>query len=437
MAKVFKVLRNNWKKSVFAGVLSYYGINYLIDRRKQFLIMRALCEEAGKQGQMPLPIGAHNKHITLFLNPAASGRKSRPKFEKFSEPILHMAGFLVTIVKTERVDEAKELAGLIQKTNIIAVAGGDGTLSEVVTGLLRREDASEAAKTYPIGIIPVGYDNQFASDLLKCDSTDEMQQISQATMAIVKHRVEPKDVMEIRVIDVPESQPVEEVVAVAPSEDNVETPVTEMVEKVEEKPKPKPVYALSGVRLGMFREALKRKADMSTILGDYFTTFWSFLWTDEQIFKAEIRYTPSCPGCLKCFKEEPIKNQNTSFVSRVMSVFRPRQAQEPRKPLVENEQCGMWTSVCIETPEFNIRPQEDGTLAMEIGKKLSTTDFILQGLKLISNSKDTIETKIGFNEAEIIPIQAPEYCSIDGDEFEVRPFYIRVLKNKLLFFSPT
>lgn len=60
-----------------------------------------------------------------------NGRKGKKKFEKFAEPLLHMAGFLVTTVKTERVNEAKELTGLIKKTNIIAVAGGDGTLSEV------------------------------------------------------------------------------------------------------------------------------------------------------------------------------------------------------------------------------------------------------------------------------------------------------------------
>jgi acylglycerol kinase len=357
----------------------------------------------------------------------------------------------VTIVKTERVDEAKELAGLIEKTNVIAVAGGDGTLSEVVTGLLRREDASEAARMYPIGIIPIGNDNQFASSLLKVGKDDEMQRISQATMAIVKHRVEPKDVMEIRVIDTPTPASAPDTQEVMPSdaslineaispvsEGSQEIPVTEVPEEITEKPKRKPVYAMSGVRLGMFREALKRKADMSTILGDYFTTVWSFLWTDETIFKAEIRYTPPCPGCLKCFKEEPAKvNQNNSMVSRVMSVFRPRQAQEPRKPLIVNDDCGIWTSICVETPEFNIQPQEDGTLAMEIGKKLNTTDFIRQGLKLISNSKDTIDKKISFNEAEIIPVEAPEYCSIDGEEFEVRPFYIRVLKNKLFFFSPT
>ena len=59
-------------------------------------------------------------------------RKGKKKYEKFAEPLLHMAGFLVTTVKTERVGEAKDLTGLIKKTNVIAVAGGDGTLSEVM-----------------------------------------------------------------------------------------------------------------------------------------------------------------------------------------------------------------------------------------------------------------------------------------------------------------
>jgi len=38
-------------------------------------------------------------------------------------------------VKTEKISEARELAELIEKTNIIAVAGGDGTVMEVSVAL--------------------------------------------------------------------------------------------------------------------------------------------------------------------------------------------------------------------------------------------------------------------------------------------------------------
>lgn len=58
-------------------------------------------------------------------------RKSKTKLEKYAEPLLHLSGFLVNIVRTERIDEARDLAKIIDKTNIIAAAGGDGTLFEV------------------------------------------------------------------------------------------------------------------------------------------------------------------------------------------------------------------------------------------------------------------------------------------------------------------
>jgi len=34
MAKVFKTLRNNWKKSVFFSILGYQGVKYALERRK-------------------------------------------------------------------------------------------------------------------------------------------------------------------------------------------------------------------------------------------------------------------------------------------------------------------------------------------------------------------------------------------------------------------
>lgn len=58
-------------------------------------------------------------------------RKAKVKLEKYAEPLLHLSGFLVNTVKTERIDEARDLASIIEKTNIIAIAGGDGTLFEV------------------------------------------------------------------------------------------------------------------------------------------------------------------------------------------------------------------------------------------------------------------------------------------------------------------
>jgi len=68
--------------------------------------------------------------------------------------------------------------------------------------LLRREDADQAVLRYPIGVIPVGSQNQFSKRLLKSFSNDpEPKFIAEAAMAIVNHRMRPADVMEIKIAD--------------------------------------------------------------------------------------------------------------------------------------------------------------------------------------------------------------------------------------------
>ena len=39
----------------------------------------------------------------------------------------------------------------MEDTDAVLVAGGDGTLMETVTGLLRRKDANLVSKTLPLG----------------------------------------------------------------------------------------------------------------------------------------------------------------------------------------------------------------------------------------------------------------------------------------------
>lgn len=43
-------------------------------------------------------------------------------------------------VQTDYEGQAKKIMDVMEETDILIVAGGDGTLQEVVTGLLRRPD---------------------------------------------------------------------------------------------------------------------------------------------------------------------------------------------------------------------------------------------------------------------------------------------------------
>lgn len=58
------------------------------------------------------------------------------QFEAYCEPILNLGGLSIDIVKTESEAHARRL---VEEMNVlpeaILCAGGDGTLSEIVTGM--------------------------------------------------------------------------------------------------------------------------------------------------------------------------------------------------------------------------------------------------------------------------------------------------------------
>ena len=62
------------------------------------------------------------------------------------------------------------------------VAGGDGTVAEVVTGLLRREDEATVSSQWTLGIIPVGFTNSLAKVLYTDTEADVRYNIIENTM---------------------------------------------------------------------------------------------------------------------------------------------------------------------------------------------------------------------------------------------------------------
>lgn len=100
--------------------------------------MRVYCEKAALYGKQPLPPHIRARHITVILNPNANKRKANDEFEKYCAPLLHLAGLFVEVIKTESEGHAKTLIDSLGSTDAVVVAGGDGTLSEVVTGLMRK-----------------------------------------------------------------------------------------------------------------------------------------------------------------------------------------------------------------------------------------------------------------------------------------------------------
>jgi len=99
-------------------------------------------------------------NVSLVVNPAAGNNTSRSLDRIIS--LLQNKASLSTFV-TKKQGDALEFATRSNKTDTIIVAGGDGTINEVINGLLASEDP--VTKEIPLSIIPIGTANVLAKEL--------------------------------------------------------------------------------------------------------------------------------------------------------------------------------------------------------------------------------------------------------------------------------
>src|SRR6266481_3989899 len=104
------------------------------------------------------------KAILLIRNPIA-GRRRRGLVDAVVRQV-RAEGWTVDLVDTEAVGDARRLAETCDAARyaVIAVAGGDGTINEVVNGLARRSDDGPALAP-ALAIVPLGTANVLAHEL--------------------------------------------------------------------------------------------------------------------------------------------------------------------------------------------------------------------------------------------------------------------------------
>lgn len=107
------------------------------------------------------------KQLLFIINPRAG-------MQKISKPLLDIiqifcqADYSPTILTTQKRNDATEFVLKYGKdADLIVCAGGDGTLNEVVTGLM------QSGFNTPLGYLPAGSTNDFAASLNL--STDLLQ----------------------------------------------------------------------------------------------------------------------------------------------------------------------------------------------------------------------------------------------------------------------
>ena len=100
------------------------------------------------------------KKLLLIVNPCSGKAKIRPNLLGIIE-IFSSADYSVTVYPTkERCDATQKIATLRKnKYDLLVVCGGDGTLNEVITGLM------QANLDIPVGYIPSGTLNEWSSGL--------------------------------------------------------------------------------------------------------------------------------------------------------------------------------------------------------------------------------------------------------------------------------
>lgn len=100
------------------------------------------------------------KKLLLIVNPCSGRAKMRGELLRVTE-IFSNADFEVTVYPTKARGDATKRASLISENeyDIIVVCGGDGTLNEVITGLM------QAGINCKLGYIPSGTLNEWSSGL--------------------------------------------------------------------------------------------------------------------------------------------------------------------------------------------------------------------------------------------------------------------------------
>ncbi|XP_052872076.1 acylglycerol kinase, mitochondrial [Anopheles cruzii] len=438
-----KTVRNNWKKStVFASAVAY-GVSYSNEKYEIKQLMRYYCTEASRYGDVKISQTQRPHKVLVLLNPAANRKSSEEDFQNYCEPILHLAGFEVDVVKTDSEGHARryveELATL---PYALIVGGGDGTLSEAVSGMKRRPDGAQC----PIGVLPLGRTNTLATKLFTAEGAkhsdlEHVRTMANAAYAVIAGKKEKKDIMRIEVL---------------PSE-------------ADETPPEKPVYALGALQWGAFRDilALRDKYWYTASLREYTAfLFNAFDGGHTWNCKARLAYTEPCTGCSNCYRDlddqwAATKKQEQQ-PRRWWSVFVPR-SKGPAKTdytKIVNDKCSVRHELEVDPSELIVKtnnvdesdeggetkPSESSKLRLVVGPSVeSGFSFIgeswsrLRGRKYLESAPTAV---ISARTIELLPERLkveetdPElYYSIDNEAFEVRPVRVTLVPKAVEIFT--
>ncbi|XP_076174287.1 acylglycerol kinase-like protein Mulk [Ptiloglossa arizonensis] len=423
MAKIFKffqTIKNNWKMSSVAAVALSYGVSYSKDAYNIEQLMRQYCESASRYGDNPCLTSTKNRHVTIILNPNAKKGKAKKLFTNYSEPLLHLAGIAVTIIQTKSENEARKIImNLETPTDAIIVAGGDGTLSDVLTGLVRKYNSNlNLVKQCPIGILPLGQTNRMAKSLYhEYDNLTDIKQLIEATMVIIDEKFKMMDMVEVE-----------------PIEENSEEPV-------------KPIYAMGAIEWGKWKDAraLAEKYWYWGPLKKYVTyAFNGYKGNLNYNRDVTIKYTNPCDGCSQCYQRDTSLNEFGNTNKRWWHAFVPKKTTTTdtvNYSEIINEKCGILQELPISTSELHIETSNTSPSSLKVKKApkdVGYFSFVIEGWKQENDNKLLYEEVTEAKNIELIPqeINKENTLYIDNEEYEVKPVRIKLLSRAVKVFCP-
>lgn len=387
--------------------------------------MRKVAAEAVTYGQQILPDGQKNRRVVVILNPNAKKKSSQKLFDTYCGPILYLAGIQVDIIKTESEGFARSYieTELTELPDALVVAGGDGTLLEVVTGLMRRDAAS-----CPIGVLPLGRNNMFSSKLLAFSNRgrlEEVQALTSATMSVIRNQIETFDVLKVDIIE----------------QHDTETTSN---------PK-KSIYAMSVIQMGAFRDAMSVR--------DKYWYFFSWRENASLFFNAfktktvnwflsgTYTTTAPCSGCSNCYE---VPNSN-STKNRWWSVIVPKKIEPKNVVQIRsrlNPECGVpqnssfdnKNEMLLATRSMKRQTNEAPGIMVRWGSSnVKKIDWIRDSWKRLDDITESavLSDPTYCRTLQLIPDEEPKetFISIDNEEFELKPIRVQLIPNRVSIFK--
>ena len=127
------------------------------------------------------------KKYYLLVNPKGGHKRGLEIYEKVKH-IFSSAGANITVLHTEYAGHAFDFANTLDFIGYdgLCAIGGDGTMYELINGMLKRDDNHKI----PIGLITGGTGNSFMYDVDCLDPID-------AAKRIVQHNLRPLDIAKV------------------------------------------------------------------------------------------------------------------------------------------------------------------------------------------------------------------------------------------------